>query len=208
MRYRNRVLGLVSLLIVITYLDRVCISVAGPRIQASLHLGPAAWGWVSGIFTFAYAAFEIPSGVLGDRIGPRRVLTRIVLWWSAFTSMTGLATGYFSLLVTRLFFGMGEAGAFPNTSIVVARWFPGPERGRAFGIILAAAQMGGAIAPLLVVPIQIRYGWRASFYLFGILGVVWSAIWYHVVPRLTAGKTRRAAIGAGRVAPTGRSRTP
>jgi len=178
MRYRNRVLGLVSLLIVITYLDRVCISVAGPRIQDSLHLGPAAWGWVSGIFTFAYAAFEIPSGILGDRIGPRRVLTRIVLWWSVFTSITGLATGYFSLLVTRLLFGVGEAGAFPNTSIVVARWFPAPERGRAFGIILAAAQMGGAISPLLVVPIQIRYGWRASFYLFGTLGVVWSAIWY------------------------------
>ena len=136
MKYRNRVLGLVSLLIVITYLDRVCISVAGPRIQDSLHLGPAAWGWVSGIFTFAYAAFEIPSGILGDRIGPRRVLTRIVLWWSAFTSITGLATGYYSLLVTRLLFGVGEAGAFPNTSIVVGRWFPVPERGRAFGIIL------------------------------------------------------------------------
>ena len=166
MKYRNRVLGLVSLLIVITYLDRVCISVAGPRIQDSLHIGPVAWGWVSGIFTFAYAAFEIPSGVLGDRIGPRRVLTRIVLWWSAFTSITGLVTGYFSLLVTRLLFGVGEAGAFPNTSIVVARWFPAPERGRAFGIILAAAQMGGAISPLLVVPIQIRYGWRASFYMF------------------------------------------
>ena len=116
MRYRNRVLGLVSLLIVITYLDRVCISVAGPRIQDSLHIGPVAWGWVSGVFTFAYAAFEIPSGILGDRIGPRRVLTRIVLWWSAFTSITGLATRYFSLLVTRLLFGVGEAGAFPNTA--------------------------------------------------------------------------------------------
>ncbi|MGC2612930.1 MAG: MFS transporter [Terracidiphilus sp.] len=178
MKYRNRVLGLVSLLIVITYLDRVCISVAGPRIQDSLHLGPAAWGWVSGIFTFAYAAFEIPSGILGDRIGPRRVLTRIVLWWSAFTSITGLVTGYYSLLVTRLLFGVGEAGAFPNASIVVGRWFPVPERGRAFGIICAAAQIGGAISPLLVVPIQIRYGWRASFYLFGVLGVAWSGIWY------------------------------
>jgi MFS transporter, ACS family, glucarate transporter len=178
MRYRNRVLGLLSLLIVITYLDRVCISVAGPRIQDSLHIGPVAWGWVTGIFTLAYAAFEIPSGILGDRIGPRRVLTRIVLWWSAFTSLTGVVTGYYSLLATRLFFGVGEAGAFPNTSIVVGRWFPLPERGRAFGIILAAAQIGGAISPLLVVPIQVRYGWRASFYLFGILGVAWSATWY------------------------------
>jgi len=178
MKYRNRVLGLVSLLIVITYLDRVCISVAGPRIQDSLHLGPAAWGWITGIFGLSYALFEIPSGSLGDRMGPRRVLTRIVLWWSAFTSITGLAIGYYSLLVTRLLFGVGEAGAFPNSSIVVARWLPVHERGRAFGIILAAAQVGGAISPLLVVPIQIRYGWRASFYLFGILGLVWSAVWY------------------------------
>jgi MFS family permease len=178
MKYRNRVLGLLSLLLVITYLDRVCISVAGPRIQEDLHLGPAAWGWVTGIFTLAYALFEIPTGVLGDRIGPRRVLTRIVLWWSAFTSITGLAMGYGSLLATRLLFGIGEAGAFPNSSIVVARWFPTPERGRAFGIILTAAQIGGAISPLLVVPIQMRYGWRASFYVFGILGVIWAVVWY------------------------------
>ena len=171
-----------------------CVSPSpDPRIQDSLHIGPVAWGWVSGVFTFAYAAFEIPSGILGDRIGPRRVLTRIVLWWSAFTSITGLATGYLSLLVTRFLFGVGEAGAFPNTAIVVGRWFPAPERGRAFGIILAAAQMGGAISPLLVVPIQIRYGWRASFYLFGVLGVAWSAIWYLWFRDSPSGKTRRAA---------------
>ena len=73
---------------------------------------------------------------------------------------------------------MGEAGAFPNASVAVARWFPVHERGRAFGISLMSSQLGGAIAPLLVVPIQIHYGWRASFFVFGILGVAWSAIWY------------------------------
>jgi MFS family permease len=177
-KYRNRVLGLLSLLLVITYLDRVCISVAGPRMQEALHIGPVAWGWVTGIFTLSYAAFEIPSGALGDRIGPRRVLTRIVLWWSAFTSLTGLVTGYYPLLVTRFLFGAGEAGAYPNASVVVARWFPVQERGRALGITLMAGQLGGAFAPLLVVPIQVHYGWRASFYVFGILGVAWSAIWY------------------------------
>jgi ACS family glucarate transporter-like MFS transporter len=178
MKYRNRVLGFLCLLLVITYLDRVCISVAGPRMQEALRLSPMAWGWVTGIFTLSYAAFEIPSGWLGDRIGPRKVLTRIVLWWSAFTSLTGLATGLYPLLSTRFLFGMGEAGAFPNASIAVARWFPVHERGRAFGITLMAAQIGGAFAPLLVVPIQIHYGWRASFYVFGILGVVWSAAWF------------------------------
>lgn len=178
MKYRNRVLGLLAALLVITYLDRVCISVAGPRMQDALHIGPEAWGWVTGIFTLAYAAFEIPTGALGDRIGARRVLTRIVLWWSAFTSITGLATGYYPLLATRFLFGVGEAGVYPNTSIVISRWFPVPEQGRALGIVLMAAQIGGALAPLLVVPIQIRYGWRASFYLFGIIGALWSALWY------------------------------
>jgi MFS transporter, ACS family, glucarate transporter len=172
------VLGLLSLLLVITYLDRVCISVAGPRMQEALHIGPVGWGWVTGIFTLAYGLFEIPSGALGDRIGPRRVLTRIVLWWSAFTSLTGVVTGYYPLLVTRFLFGMGEAGAYPNASVVVARWFPVHERGRAFGITLMAAQIGGAFAPLLVVPIQVHYGWPASFYLFGILGVAWTGIWW------------------------------
>jgi len=172
------VLGLLSLLLVITYLDRVCISVAGPRMQEDLHIGAVGWGWVTGVFAFAYAVFEIPSGVLGDRIGPRRVLTRIVLWWSAFTSLTGAVTGYYPLLATRFFFGVGEAGAFPNTSVAVARWFPVRERGRALGISLMASQIGGGIAPLLVVPIQAHYGWRASFYAFGFLGVAWSVIWY------------------------------
>ena len=171
-------LGLLSLLLVITYLDRVCISVAGPRMQEALHIGPVAWGWVTGVFTLSYAAFEIPSGALGDRIGARRVLTRIVLWWSAFTSLTGVVTGYYPLLLTRFLFGMGEAGAYPNASVVVSRWFPVPERGRAFGITLMAGQLGGAFAPLLVVPIQVHYGWRASFFMFGILGVAWSGIWY------------------------------
>jgi len=172
------VLGLLTLLSVITYLDRVCISVAGPRMQEALKISPAAWGWVTGIFVISYALFEIPTGVLGDRIGPRRVLTRIVLWWSGFTTLTGLVTGYYPLLLTRFLFGAGEAGAYPNAAVVVARWFPVHERGRAFGIILMAGQIGGAIAPLLVVPIQIRYGWRACFFVFGILGVAWSGIWY------------------------------
>ncbi len=147
-------------------------------MQDALNIGPAAWGWVTGVFVIAYAVFEIPMGVLGDRIGPRRVLTRIVLWWSAFTTLTGFAGGFYPLLLTRFLFGAGEAGAYPNASVVVARWFPVHERGRAFGVIMMAGQIGGAIAPLLVVPIQIHYGWRAGFYVFGILGVAWSGIWY------------------------------
>ena len=178
MRYRHRVSALLILLFAITYIDRVCISVAGPRIQEALHIDPLGWGWVTAMFTLSYGIFEIPTGALGDRIGPRRVLTRVVLWWSVFTSLTGMVSNYSQLLIARLCFGAGEAGAFPNAAIVVSRWFPATQRASMSGVLLMASQIGGAIAPLLVVPIQIRYGWRASFYLFGVLGVLWSAIWY------------------------------
>ena len=178
MKYRHRVLGLLVLLFAITYLDRVCISVAGPRMQEDLHISPVGWGWVTGMFTLSYCLFEIPSGALGDRIGPRRVLTRIVLWWSAFTSLTGIVSNFYLLLLTRFCFGAGEAGAFPNSSVVVARWFPAAQRASISGITLMASQLGGALAPLLVIPIQMRYGWRASFYVFGVLGVMWATAWY------------------------------
>ena len=178
MKYRHRVLGLLILLFAIVYLDRVCISVAGPRIQDDLHIDPIGWSWVTAMFTLSYCLFEIPTGALGDRIGPRRVLTRVVLWWSAFTSLTGMVWNYNLLLITRFCFGAGEAGAFPNASVVVSRWFPTTQRAGMSGVLLMASQIGGAIAPLLVVPIQIRYGWRASFYIFGMLGLIWAAVWY------------------------------
>ena len=178
MKQRDRVLGMLVLLFVITYLDRVCISVAGPRMQEELHIGPVGWGWVTGMFTLSYCLFEIPTGALGDRIGPRRVLTRIVLWWSVFTTLTGLVSSFPLLLLTRFCFGAGEAGAFPNSSVVVTRWFPARLRASISGVTLMASQIGGALAPLLVVPIQMHYGWRASFYLFGVIGVIWASAWY------------------------------
>ena len=178
MKYRHRVLGLLILLFAITYIDRVAISVAGPRMQEDLGIDPVGWGWVTAMFTLSYCIFEVPTGTLGDRIGPRRVLTRVVLWWSAFTSLTGLVSSYRLLLLTRFCFGAGEAGAFPNASIVASRWFPKTQRASISGVMLMSSQIGGGVAPLLVVPIQIRYGWRASFYVFGIVGAVWAVAWY------------------------------
>lgn len=178
MKYRHRVLGFLCLLAGITYLDRVAISVAGPRIQESLSIGPELWGWVVGIFTVSYALFEIPTGRMGDRIGARRVLTRVVLWWSAFTAFTGLTSNYYVLLLIRFCFGAGEAGALPNIAVSLSRWFPLTERARAMGVIFMFMQAGGALAPLVIVPIQARFGWRASFYLLGVIGVVWCLAWY------------------------------
>jgi MFS transporter, ACS family, glucarate transporter len=177
-KYRYRVALLLILLTVIVYLDRVLIAVAGPRMQQELGISPDRWGWVVGIFAIAYAAFEIPSGALGDRYGPRRVLTRIVLWWSAFTAFTGLASNFWLLLAIRFSFGAGEAGAYPNIAASIACWFPRVERAQALGIVLMASQIGGALTPLLVVPIQAAHGWRMSFYVFGGFGVIWAAVWY------------------------------
>lgn len=200
MPYRYRILGLVSSLVVVMYLDRLCISVAGPRIQSDLHFSTTDWGWVIGAFTLAYAAFEVPSGMLADRIGPRRVITRIVLWWSTFTFATGLAGGLRSMLIVRFLFGAGEAGAFPSTAAVISRWIPAAERGRCNSVIWISSGLGGILTPLLVVPIQQAFGWRAAFFLFGAVGIIWSVFWYakfrdspHEVAAVS--KQERDAIG-------------
>jgi len=178
MPYRFRVLGLLFALVFVMYLDRLCIAVAGPRMQQEMGISPSHWGWVIGVFALAYTLFEIPSGMLGDRIGPRRILTRIVLWWSAFTALTGATTNFRILLAVRFLFGAGEAGAFPNCASAVSRWVPVSERARAVSVFWTATAISGALTPPLVVSIEQSHGWRAAFYAFGSLGIFWSVIWY------------------------------
>jgi ACS family glucarate transporter-like MFS transporter len=177
LKSRHRVLLLMMALAVITFLDRIAISVAGPRIQKELHIAPERWGWVLGAFVLAYGLFEIPSGALGDRLGQRSVLSRIVLWWSAFTCMTGAASSFPILLITRFLFGAGEAGAYPNMAAALARWFPASERARTQGYIWGASRLGGALAPLVVVPLQAAVGWRVAFVILGAAGAVWVLCW-------------------------------
>lgn len=162
---------------VITYFDRVAISSASPTIVADLQLTAIQMGWVFSAFTLAYAAFEVPSGWLGDVIGPRKVLARIVLWWSAFTALTGAAWSFASLIVMRFLFGVGEAGAFPNMSRSFSRWIPADERGDAHGQIIMGTRLGGAVTPLLMVPLMGWLGWRASFAVLGVVGVAWCVCW-------------------------------
>ncbi len=206
MLYRHRLLVLLFALGTVTYLDRICISVAGPRIQAELGISPSNWGWVVASFAFGYALFEIPGGVMADRFGARRVLTRIVIWWSAFTSLTGMVSGLGGLLVVRFLFGAGEAGAFPGATSAIARWFPGNERSRAQGVLWMSSRVGAVLSPILVVPLQRAYGWRVSFHVFALLGIVWCVvwfIWYRDRPEQKRGITPEelATIGAGAPAP-------
>ncbi len=175
---RSKVLGFAFALSVITYLDRVCISTAAPYITEELGLTMLQMSVVFSAFTLAYSIFEIPTGWLADTRGARSVLTRIVLWWSAFTILTGSAWSYASLLVTRFLFGAGEAGAFPGVSRALSRWFPLQERGRANGILFLGSRVGGALAPALSLFLIHQWGWRWSFTAFGSIGFVWALLWF------------------------------
>ncbi len=171
---------------VITYIDRVCISQAAPKITGDLGLTPVQMGAAFSAFAWAYALFEIPGGWLGDWLGPRKVLMRIVLWWSFFTAATGWVFSHVSLLIVRFLFGAGEAGCFPNLTKAFTIWLPQDERVRAQGIMWLAARWGGAFTPLLVVLVFQLMNWRRAFELFGALGVIWAFFfwrWFRDHPR-------------------------
>jgi ACS family glucarate transporter-like MFS transporter len=174
---RYRVLALSVALAFITYLDRVCISVTAPAIIRDLKLTSLQMSFVFSAFTATYALFEIPTGSWGDRVGTRRVLTRIVVWWSLFTSLTAAAWNFSSLLALRALFGMGEAGAWPNVARTFSRWFPARERGTAQGIFFMGAHLGGGLTPLLVTFLLNHLPWRAVFVLFGFIGLIWAFVW-------------------------------
>jgi ACS family glucarate transporter-like MFS transporter len=178
LKKRHGVLGLLCVVSAITFLDRLAIPVAEPGIRADLHLGPAQWGWVLSAYVLANALFEIPSGALGDKVGQRVELTRITVWWSFFTAATGWCRNFGQMVGARFLFGIGAAGAYPNAAGVISRWFPKNEHARAQGYVWGASRLGGALAPLLLVPFAREFGWRAVFWLLGGVGMVWSVVWW------------------------------
>ncbi len=175
---RHVVTAFAVTLAVITYIDRVGISVALPNIRADLGLTAIQATWTLSIFGWAYALFEIPGGWLGDRIGPRRVLMRIVLWWSFFTAATGWAWNGASLIFTRGLFGAGEAGAFPNMTRMLTTWLPVKERERAQALLWLATRVSGAFTPVLVALLIQAVGWRRTFEIFGVVGAIWAILFY------------------------------
>ncbi|HEY6331364.1 MAG TPA: MFS transporter [Blastocatellia bacterium] len=206
---RYRVLGFLFALSVITYFDRVCISVAAPSMMDQLSLSPVAMSFVFSAFTAAYSIFEVPSGWFGDLFGARKALTRIVVWWSAFTMLTGAAWSFRSLLALRFLFGAGEAGAFPNISRSLSNWFPRSERGRAYGVVFMGTRIGGALAPPIVAALILATGWRRSFAFFGLAGPIWAALWYwwyrdNPSEHCRVSLTELAFISAGGGSPTTR----
>lgn len=175
---RYRVVAFAVSLAALTYLDRVCIATLAPDIMRDLGLTRMQMSWVFSAFTIAYALFEVPTAAWADRIGSRRVLARIVGWWSLFTIFTAAAWSLPSLLALRFLFGVGEAGAWPNAARVFARWIPSRERGTVQGIFFAGAHLSGGLTPLLVTALHPHLPWRAIFVLFGLTGFLWVLIWW------------------------------
>jgi MFS family permease len=165
-------------LAMITYVDRVCISQAAPFVQEDLGLTAAQMGLAFSAFAWAYALFEIPGGWLGDWIGPRKVLLRVVMMWSLFTAATGYVWNLASLVIARFFFGMGEAGCFPNLTKAFMIWLPDHERTRAQAIMWLSARWAGAFTPLLVIWVMSWLSWRNTFVLFGSIGMVWAFFFF------------------------------
>jgi MFS transporter, ACS family, glucarate transporter len=173
---------------IITYLDRNSFSSVGEYITKELGLSDSQWGMILSAFSLAYGGFEIPTGMMVDKIGPKRTLFRIVIWWSIFTILTGFASGFYFLgysisgfyvlVIVRFLFGAGEAGAFPTISVAIARWFPAIERGRIQSVVWMGSRLGGALAPITSLWLADEFGWRGVFYIFGTLGLIWALGWW------------------------------
>jgi ACS family glucarate transporter-like MFS transporter len=177
-RARHIVIVFAITLSIITYIDRVCVSQAAPNISKELGLTKEQMSFAFGAFGLSYALFEIPGGWLGDWIGPRKVLMRVVIMWSFFTAATGWVWNVASLWVARFLFGAGEAGCFPNLTKAFSIWLPKSERVRAQGIMWLSARWGGAFTPMLVVWMFSFMSWRSAFVLFGGVGVIWAVFFY------------------------------
>jgi len=181
-RIRWYILLLISVMYLITYLDRVNISTAAPVISKEFGFDKITMGAIFSAFVWSYALFQVPGGWLGDRFGPRRVLTVIVTYWSAMTAATAAATGAMSFIVIRFLFGIGEAGAFPGATRAMQLWYPREERGFVQGITHSASRAGAALAPPIVVFFMTSFGWQSVFYVCGAVGLIW-ALWWAIAYR-------------------------
>jgi len=177
-RVRHIVLWLTVALYLITYMDRVVIAAAIPSIQDEFGYSTITIGWILAAFQIGYTIFQIPSGWIGDRIGPRKALTMIVTWWSVFTALTAFTWSAGSMIVCRALFGAGEAGAFPIATRSLSNWMLPTERGWAQGLTHAGSRLGGALTPIMVVAMIAAWGWRAPFVVFALLGLVWGVVWF------------------------------
>jgi MFS transporter, ACS family, glucarate transporter len=167
----------------VAYLDRVNIAIAGHSIATEFGLDNQRLGWVFSAFVFGYALFQAPGGRLADRFGARRVLAFGTVWWAVFTCLTalvpsGAARALFLLIAVRFALGVGEAVVYPASNRLVASWIPSQERGLANGLIFSGVGAGAGVAPPAITYILQHYGWRWSFWISALIGLVAGAGWF------------------------------
>ncbi|MCP9449296.1 MAG: MFS transporter [Nitrospira sp.] len=187
---RRLILGLLFAVSVVTYVDRVNISVAARQMMPALGLTDQQMGFVFSAFVIGYALFQIPGGWLADRWGARLVLAIGLLWWSCFTAFTAIAASSFlagalgilgALALTRFLLGVGEGVALPTFNRAVTDWLPAHERGFGIGMAIGGIGVGSAITPPLTAWIMVNYGWQTAFYLSAALGIGLAGLWWTVV---------------------------
>jgi MFS family permease len=171
------VLGLLCLMYFITYLDRVNVSTAAAGFAKEFDLNKTQIGLVFSAFAWPYLVFQVIGGWVSDRFGARRTLLACGAIWAGATVLTGMATGLASLLVARVLLGLGEGATFPASTSAMSRWVAKGERGFAQGITHAAARIGNAAAPAIIVAAMVAYGWRASFYVCAAISFAWVGLW-------------------------------
>lgn len=184
---RWRILAALFAISVVTYIDRVNISVTARHMMPALGLTDQQMGYVFSAFVAGYALCQIPGGWLGDRFGSRRVLTCAILWWSGWTAATGLAatsalasavgvTG--ALMVVRFLLGAGESTALPNFNRAVADWLPANEQALGIGLAIGGIGFGAAVTPPITAWIMVNYGWQTAFYASALVGIAVAVLWY------------------------------
>ncbi len=174
------IVGTISLLYFITYVDRVNISFAAPSITKDLNLSPTQMGHVFSAFSLPYALLQVPGGWLGDKIGGRKALAVMAVLWSAMTMLTAVPFELVGLVLARMGLGLAEGGAFPTASRTMAGFIPAKHRGLAQGLPHTAARLGGAVSPAIVVTLTVLYGWRAMFVILGFASLMWVGLWLAV----------------------------
>ncbi|MGF9729517.1 MFS transporter [Bacillus licheniformis] len=163
--------------IAINYIDRTVLSAAAPYITEEFNLTPGQMGIIMSGFFWSYALLQLPSGWAADKYGQKKTLGFAVVWWSVATALTGLATGFKSLLGLRVALGVGEAAAYPSNAGIAAKWFPKKERATVAGIFDSGSKFGGAVAMPLIAWMIAVFDWKLTFLLIGLVGVAWGIVW-------------------------------
>ncbi|GAB7126465.1 MFS transporter [Silvimonas sp. JCM 19000] len=184
---------LLLLVYMINYLDRVALSLTVPLIEQDLHLNAQQFGVILGSFFFGYAVFNFIGGLAVDRYGPKVVMGLAVIFWSLFCGLTAVATGFYSMLILRVLFGMAEGPICSSANKMINGWFPRRQAATAMGILSAGSPLGGAVAGPIVGMLAVSLGWRQAFVVICAIGLVWAVVWFLLVANKPADSTRVTA---------------